>query len=613
MQWSISCRASQLFLWWIAHVLRKRTRILKKVKSKYWERTHKYGIRLPHSIKEALEIDDQNKNHDWEDAIRMEMKNNRVAFEEYDGDPTKLVGYTEITGHMIFDIKLSEGFRRKARFVADGHKTTAPASMTYSTVVSRDSVRILLVIAALNDLDLQAADIQNAFLTAPNLEKCYMKAGPEFLDEQGKIFIVRRALYGLKTAPLAFRTFLAQHVEELGFFASEADPDVWMRPAVTRDGHEYYEYMLCYVDDILCISKNAKEVMQELQKKFKFKKDIIAPPDTYLGAGLTKKEIDGYTVWAISSAAYVKAAVKNVQEAIRDKPWKLPKRAPTPMTQSFIPELDDSPELSDNERTYYQELIGVLRWATELGRVDILHEVSLLSQYQACPREGHMREVMHIVAFLRDHPKRSIYMDWTESGLKVNQIRSSQTEFKQLYRDAEEELPKRMPIPRGYAVTTEAWVDASHATNKKTRKSHSGYIIFINSAPILWYSKRQNTVEASTFGSEFIALKACIEAITHLRYKLRMFGIPLLIDHETEKAKATEVMCDNESVVKNSTLVESVLNKKHNSIAYHYARWNVAAGVVQLSWVNGDINLADLFTKRLGENRREFLLDEFTY
>ena len=82
---------------------------------------------------------------------------------------------------MIFDIKLSEGFRRKAQFVADGHKTSAPASMTYSTVVSRDLVRILLMIAALNDLDLQAADIQNAFLTAPNLEKCYMKAGPEFL------------------------------------------------------------------------------------------------------------------------------------------------------------------------------------------------------------------------------------------------------------------------------------------------------------------------------------------------------------------------------------------------------------------------------------------------
>ena len=92
-----------------------------------------------------------------------------------------------------------------------------------------------------------------------------------------------------------------------------------------------------------------------------------------------------------------------------------------------------------------------------------------------------------------------------------------------------------------------------------------------------------------------------------------MFGIPLATDHETGKAKATMVMCDNESVVKNSTMVESVLNKKHNSIAYHYARWNVAAGVVQLSWVNGDLNIADLFTKRLGQDRREFLLGEFTY
>ena len=82
------------------------------------------------------------------------------------------------------------------------------------------------MIAALNDLDLQAADIQNAFLTAPNLEKCYMIAGPEFLDEKDKVFIVRRALYGLKSMPLAFRTFLAQYVEELGFFPSEAEPDV---------------------------------------------------------------------------------------------------------------------------------------------------------------------------------------------------------------------------------------------------------------------------------------------------------------------------------------------------------------------------------------------------
>src|SRR6056300_974951 len=111
------------------------------------------------------------------------------------------------------------------------------------------------MIAALNGLDLQAADIQNAFLTAPNLEKCFMIAGPEFLDEQGKVFIVKRALYGLKSAPAAFRSFLAQNIEDLGFFPTEADPDVWMRPAVKPNGQEYYEYILCLLT-ISCVSQS---------------------------------------------------------------------------------------------------------------------------------------------------------------------------------------------------------------------------------------------------------------------------------------------------------------------------------------------------------------------
>ncbi|CAJ1945840.1 unnamed protein product [Cylindrotheca closterium] len=116
------------------------------------------------------------------------MKNNQIAFEEFNGDVEKLTGYKKIMGHLVFDVKLGENF----------HKTEAPAALTYSTVGSCDSVWILLMIAALNGLDLQCADIQNDFLTAPAIEKCYMVAGPKFGDEEGKVFIVRRALYGLK-------------------------------------------------------------------------------------------------------------------------------------------------------------------------------------------------------------------------------------------------------------------------------------------------------------------------------------------------------------------------------------------------------------------------------
>jgi hypothetical protein len=132
-------------------------------------------------------------------------------------------------------------------------------------------------------------------------------------------------------------------------------------------------------------------------------------------------------------------------------------------------------------------------------------------------------------------------------------------------------------------------------------------LFFVNIAPILWYSKRQQTVESSTFGSEFIAPRAGTEAAQYLQFKLRMVGIPMVEGH------ATNIFCDNESVVRNSTNVESVLNKKHNSIAYHYVRWAVAAGVITVAWIRSEDNLADPFTKHLAEITRDYLFGNWTY
>ena len=90
--------------------------------------------------------------------------------------------------------------------------------------------------------------------------------------------------------------------------------------------------------------------------------------------------------------------------------------------------------------------------------------------------------------------------------------------------------------------------------------------------PIIWYSKRQNTVEMSTFGSEFIVLCIATELIESLRYKLRMFGVPI--------AGPARVFCDNESVVKSSSVPKSRIKKKHCSIAYQRVREAIAAGTL---------------------------------
>jgi Reverse transcriptase (RNA-dependent DNA polymerase) len=130
------------------------------------------------------------------------------------------------------------------------------------------------------------ADVQNAFLTAPNKEKCWIIAGPEFGPDEGKTFLVVKALYGLKSASISFRSFMAEKLTGMGFQSSLADPDVWLRAAMKEDGECYYEYVLMYVDDILAIWCNARAILEEVQRSFKLKNDKIEAPEFYLGAKL---------------------------------------------------------------------------------------------------------------------------------------------------------------------------------------------------------------------------------------------------------------------------------------------------------------------------------------
>jgi len=595
------------FAWWVPTVIKKRSAIVSKVKStKYWQRTHKYGIEVPKSVKHALELDQRNGDTQWWDAICEEMANVRIAFEEVSGEGIP-PGYQHIKCHMIFDVKLGENFRRKARLVAGGHMTGAPTSITYSSVVSRDSVRICLLLAALNDLDILSCDIQGAYLTAPSREKVVITAGPEFGPElEGKILKVTRALYGLKSAGAAFRAYLAEHLRSMDYRPSYADPDVWMRPAVRPDGQPYYEYILTYVDDILCISLDPMKSMEMIRSKFKLKGDKVAPPVDYLGAILEPMTNDrGTTCWSQSSEKYVAAAVSNVESYLQKKGKVLPAKhhCSTPFASHYRPELDTTPELATEGHRYFQELIGVLRWACEIGRLDILLEVALLSAYLASPREGHLEATLRIFGYLKHHPKRRIAFD--PDHPVVDERRFKKYDWGDFYRDATEAIPPNAPPPRGKPVSTHCFVDADNAGNTVTRRSQMGILIFVNRAPIVWVSKRTNTVESSTFGSEIVALRHAVDLIEALRYKLRMFGVPI--------EGPTNVFCDNEAVTKNCSIPESTLKKKHHSINYHRNREAVAAGTIRIAHEDSATNLADVFTKVLQAFKRNDLLDKFTY
>ncbi len=131
------------FAWWVPHTIKKKKRLVKAIKSRYSQRSHKFGINVPKTVAEALEIDRQTKTTYWRDAIHKEMSNNRKAFQFLENHESVPSGYKWIKCHMIFDVKMD--FTRKARYVAGGHMTNPPSSLTYSSVVLRDSVRIAFV------------------------------------------------------------------------------------------------------------------------------------------------------------------------------------------------------------------------------------------------------------------------------------------------------------------------------------------------------------------------------------------------------------------------------------------------------------------------------------
>jgi hypothetical protein len=134
-----------------------------------------------------------------------------------------------------------------------------------------------------------------------------------------------------------------------------------------------------------------------------------------------------------------------------------------------------------------------------------------------------------------------IVLLWCSTTPIIDETKFQTHDWTEFYRDAKEDIPLNCPVARGKEVHMYCFCDADHAGDRVTRRSQTGIIIFLNCAPITWYSKKQNTVESSTFGSEFVALRIATELIISLRYKLRMMGIPIHTPCIT--------FCDNETAI----------------------------------------------------------------
>ena len=550
---------------------------------------YKFGVEIPRSVKHALEIDRRNGNNLWKEAMEKEL----AQLDEYQVFRLRKPGesiqeYERLPYHLVWDCKFD--YRRKCRVVLQGDKQMSETDQSYSGVVSLTTVRIMFLLATIGKLKLWAADIGNAFLNGYTRDKLYIVAGPEFGPErEGKELILYKSMYGARASCARFHESLAVKLLKMGYKPSKADPDLWFKDLGT-----HYEYIATYIDDLLVCSKNPEKIMKEFEETYILKG--VGIPSYYLGADIVEaSELEAWKMepidWMISSKTYSTNMIKKFEELMSDgRPQYAFPEYKTPMDVEYHPEMDETALINAEMHTRYRSMIGSLNWLISIGRFDIQFSTTLMARYGHAPREGHLKAVIRILGYVKKFNKAKLVIDPTMPPHE-NYPYDDLNNWHDLYPDSLLEIPYDAPKPKGPPVRITIWVDADHARDKLTCRSVTGILVMINNTVVKTFSKRQTTVESSTYGSELVAARIATDIAVELTYNLQMIGVPL--------DGSVLMLGDNKSVVLNTTIPSSTLKKKHNAIAYHRVREAIAARIIRFCHIDTQVNIADVLTKPL--------------
>ena len=256
---------------------------------------YQHGFQVPKDYNDAIRLDKGNSNTHWQDAMDLELTqiHEYKVFKDtgkaqfHNGKAVTPDGFQKIRVHFVYAVKHDGRF--KARLVADGHLTKEPVESIYSGVVSLRSLRMVVFLSQLNDLEIWGADVGNAYLEAYTDEKLCIIAGPEFKELQGHLLIMIKALNGTRSGGARWHDRLFDILQELKFKPSKTDPDAWMSP---EPRGTCYEYIVVYVDDLAIAAKDPQAFCNELKKKYNLKLKRVGPLEYHLGCTY-KKDPDG--------------------------------------------------------------------------------------------------------------------------------------------------------------------------------------------------------------------------------------------------------------------------------------------------------------------------------
>ena len=443
---------------------------------------YQHGFQVPKDFNDAISLDKENSTTHWQDEMDLELTqiHDYKVFKDtgkaqfHDGKAVTPDGFQKIRVHFVYAVKHAGKF--KARPVADGHLTKEP-------VVSLRSLRMVVFLSQLNDLEIWGADVGNAYLEAytdPNL--CII-VGPEFKELQVHLLIMIKTLHGTCSGGARWHDRLSDILQELKFKPSKADPDVWMRP---EPGGTCYEYIAVYVDDLAIAAKDPQAFCNELKKKYNLKLKGVGPLEYHLGCTYNK-DPDG--TLAADHRRYVNKILESYERMFKEKPRK----SRPPLEGGDHPELH-TPELCDEHQTnQFQTLIGQLQWLISPGHFDIAVHVMSLSRFRAQPRKGHLDRAKRIVGYLLFLPDGAIRFRTGEPDFSsLNDQEYDWT--RSVYSGACEQIPHDIPKPLGEHGQITHYVDANLHHDHATGKAVTAVLHFLNQTPIDAYSKRHHLV-----------------------------------------------------------------------------------------------------------------------
>jgi hypothetical protein len=476
---------------------------------------------------------------EWKQVCREELASlrKRKVFELV--DPPK--GRKVIKNRWVFDLK-SDG-RKKARLVAKGFSQVEGIDYDeiFSPVVRFETVRMMIALAALKDWHISGLDVKTAFLYGDLDEELYMEQPEGFKvpghKNKNKVMRLKKAIYGLKQAALAWWKALDASMARIGCTRLVSDSGIFVNKGKTI-------VIIVYVDNVLFLGANKKDI-SSLKERFMqiWECRDLGDMQEFLRMCIVKSK--GRIL--INQVDYLHKVLQH---------FKLinAKTVPTPLLEGYqpLPNKDPpNPEL----RSQFQQLIGSLLYIMIGTRPDIAYTVTKLSQFAANPNQDHLDRARYICRYLLGTSDYAlVYNGKSDGGLL-------------------------------------AYADSDWASNPITRKSTTGYLVKLANGVFCWNSRAQKSIALSSTEAEYMSLADTSRQLVWIRSLFEEIGIIL----------APIPLCgDNQGSIFLASNPVQEKRIKHIDIRYHYIREVIHAKKIELFFIEGSENPADLFTKNLG-------------